>query len=100
MPRDYEKEEWVRLYQNAMLGLEQAKTAGQIGDARTEITARIEKLREIPGLHEREKQALEDALHGLRVLEREGERASADERRIAEATIEKLRILEPKLGNR
>jgi len=33
------------LYQRAMLELEQAKMRGRIGDARTEIAARLEKLR-------------------------------------------------------
>ena len=97
MPEEYEKEEWFLLYQRAVLELERAKMAGRIGDARTEIAARIEKLRDIPGLHEREKQAIEDALNALRTLEREDERAKADERRIAEAALEKLRIIAPKL---
>ena len=35
----------------------------------------------------------------LRVLEREYERAKANERRIAEIALEKLRIIEPKLKN-
>lgn len=99
MPEQHENEEWYRLYQSAMLELEQAKLAGRIGDARKEIAARIEKLRNIPGLHEREKQAIEDALNALRMLEREDERAKADECRIAEAALEKLRTTEPKLKN-
>lgn len=97
MPDEYEREKWYSVYETAMVELEQAKIAGRIGDAREEITARIEKLRDIPGLHEREKQAIEDALNGLRMLEQEEERARADERRIAEAALEKLRVIGPKL---
>jgi hypothetical protein len=98
MSETYEHEEWVRLYQRAMLELEQAKMRGRIGDARTEIAARLEKLREIPILHTEEKRAIEDALTGLRILEREDDEARADERRIAEAALEKLRIIGPKLA--
>lgn len=94
---DYEGEEWYRIYAKAIVELEQARLAGRIGDARSEIAARIEKLRDMPGLHSPEKQAIEDALNNLRVLEREDERAKADERRIAEAVLEKLRIVEPRL---
>ena len=97
MPDEHEREKWYSVYETAMVELEQAKIAGRIGDAREEITARIEKLRDIPGLHEREKQAIEDALNGLRMLEQEEERARADERRIAEAALEKLRVIGPKL---
>lgn len=94
---DYEREEWHQLYARAMMELEQAKLSGRIGYARTEIAARVEKLREFPGLHEREKQAIQDALIMLRSLEREDKRERADERRIAEAALEKLRVLDPKL---
>jgi hypothetical protein len=95
---DYEREDWHRLYAQAMVELEQAKIAGRIGDARTEIAARIEKLRDLPGLHAEETLALEDALNSLRSLEREDEREKADERRIAEAALEKLKMIGPKLG--
>ena len=97
MLEEYKKEEWFVLYERAVLELEQAKMAGRIGDARTELAGRIEKLRDIPGLHEGEKQAIQDALNALRVLETEDERAKADERRIAEAALEKLRLIAPQL---
>lgn len=93
---EHEREDWYRIYSRAMLELEQAKMAGWIADARNEIAARIEKLREMPGLHDLERQAIDDALNSLRVLEREVERAKADERRIAEEALEKLRTIEPK----
>ena len=95
---EYDKEQWVNLYRTALIELEHAKMAGRIGDARTQIAARIEKLRNLPGLHAEERQALEDALSGLRSLVREeAEHAAAEERRIAEAALEKLRIIGPKL---
>ena len=87
---DYDKEKWVKLYRTAMLELEHAKMAGRIRDTRIEIAARIKKLHDIPGLHAQEKQAIEDALSGLRVLEREEARYEADERRIAEPRLENL----------
>jgi hypothetical protein len=100
MSGDHANEEWSRLYKMAMLELEHAKLAGRIGEARLEIAARIERLRHIPGLHEREKQAIEDALNGLQALELEDKQAQANECRIAEIAMEKLRILAPKLGNK
>ena len=92
---DYEKERWVELYHSALLELEHAKMAGRIGDARTAIAARIEALYGLPGLHTSERQALSDALGGLRVLEREDARHAENERRIAENAIAKLRMLAP-----
>ena len=94
---EYEKEKWAELYRFALIELENAKMAGRIGDARTAIAERIEKLKGIPGLHADERQALEDALSSLKTLESEDERRKPDERRIAEAALEKLRVIEPKL---
>ena len=90
----YDQEEWVRLYQRAILELEHAKIVGHIGDARIEIAARIAKLATLPDLHARERQALSDALTELRTLEREEARYVSDQARIAEEALEKLRILE------
>ena len=73
--------------------------ADRIRDTRIEIAARIEKLRDIPGLHAQERQAIEDALNSLQTLEREEARHAADDRRIAESAIEKLRALAPRLEN-
>ena len=96
---DYDKEKWVELYRTALLELEHAKMTGRIGDARTEIAARVEKLHDIPGLHAKERQAIEDALNSLRTLEREEGRYAADERRIAEIALEKLRVIASKVEN-
>ena len=92
---DYHNEKWVKLYRTAMLELEHTKIAGRIRDTRIEIAARIEKLHNIPGLHAQEKQAIEDALSGLRVLEREEARHEAD----ADAALEKLRTFAPRIQN-
>lgn len=96
---DQDKELWVDLYRMAMMELENAKIAGRIGDARIEIAARLEKLREIPGLHTVEKQALDDALSALRSLERVEERDGDDERRIAEKALQSLRVIAPRFEN-
>ena len=95
---DYEREKWIELYKKALVELEHAVMTGRIGDARTEISARIEKLRELPGLHAQEHQAIDDALANLRVLEREEERFAADEkRRVLEDALRKVRSLAPKI---
>ena len=95
---DYEREKWVELYKRALLELEHAAMTGRIGDARTEIAARLEKLRQLPGLHSQEQQAIDDALASLRVLEKEEERFAADEkRRLLEDALRKVRSLAPKI---
>ncbi len=43
MPADYDQEKWVELYKKAILELEHAKMTGRIGDARTELAARVEQ---------------------------------------------------------
>jgi hypothetical protein len=58
----HENEKWYTLYNTAMLELEAAAMAGRIGEARTEIAARLEKLKQHPGLYKHEYQALQDAL--------------------------------------
>jgi hypothetical protein len=83
----------------AMMELENAKIGGRIGDARIEIAARLEKLREIPGLHTVEKQGIDDALSALHSLERTEERDADDERRIAEKALQSLRVIAPRFEN-
>jgi hypothetical protein len=68
---DYQLEDWFSLYQSALVELEEAKMSGRIEAAQTAILARIEKLATLPGLHPEERQAIEDALRGLRSLEQE-----------------------------
>jgi hypothetical protein len=95
--RDRDKELWVDLYRMAMMELENAKIAGRTGDARSEITARLEKLHDIPGLHIVEKQAIDDALSGLCSLERTEEQDADTERRVAERALQSLRVIAPDL---
>jgi hypothetical protein len=65
---------------------------GRVEVARSAIVARIEKLKTLPGLHPEERQAIEDALRGLILLEREEARFNAEaERRAVEESLEKLR---------
>jgi hypothetical protein len=82
-----------------MMELEDAKIAGRIGDARIEIAARLAKLREIPGLHTVEKQAIDDAMSALQSLERTEERDADDERRIAEKALQSLQVIAPRFEN-
>jgi hypothetical protein len=93
---DRDKELWVDLYRMAMMELENAKVAGRIGDARSEIAARLEKLHDIPGLHIVEKQAIDDALNGLRSLERTDELDADTERLVAERALQSLRVIAPR----
>ena len=95
---DYEGETWVEIYQIALLELEHARMHGRIGAARFAITARVEKLKEIPGLHAREHQAIDDALNALRFLEREEERYDSNQRQKAlETAMRKLQSIGPKI---
>jgi hypothetical protein len=95
---DNPEEKWIELYTSAMLELKHALMAGRILEARTEIAARIEKLREMPGLHERELQALTDALHNLRTLERIELHADVDQQReAAQNALEKVQSLAPRI---
>lgn len=93
----YVDKKWFSLYRMALLELKRAAMTGRIGDARIEITARLEALTELPGLHEREHQAIRDALNNLRVLEREEARLAAnDKKRLLEETAQKLQIIAPR----
>jgi hypothetical protein len=95
---EYSGEKWVDIYENALTELEHAKIRGRIGDARTEIVARIEKLKGIPGLHPREDQATEDALNALKFLEREEDRYEENQRReTLGAALRKIKSLGPKI---
>jgi hypothetical protein len=75
-----------------------AKMAGRIANARAEIVKRIQVLRDIPGLHEEERQAIEDALNNLQFLEREDSAMTAEEERNkAAAALERLLAIAPKI---
>jgi hypothetical protein len=93
----YEQEKWFELYRTAMLELQRAAMTGRISDARTAITARLEALKHYPGLHEEEHHAIDDAITGLRALEREEEELAAeDKRRALEETMNTLQSIAPK----
>jgi hypothetical protein len=93
---NYDKAKWFQLFSHAMLELEHALMAGRIMDARSEILRRLELLRGMPGLHEPERQAIQDALSGLRSLEREEVRF-ADQKHIeaAKLALGRLRSVGP-----
>jgi hypothetical protein len=94
MMEDYKKEDWISLYQSALVELEQAKMSGRIEAAQKAIIARMEKLQTLPELHPKERQAIEDALRGLRSLEREEARATAEQKRLAvEKSLENVRSI-------
>jgi hypothetical protein len=56
----------------------------------------VEKLKELPGLHAPERQAIDDALNALRFLEREEDRYDENQRReTLEVAARKLESLGP-----
>jgi len=92
---DYKNEDWVSLYQSALLELEQAKMAGRIGAAQLAIIARMEKLKSLPELHPEERHAIEDALRALRLLAVEETRLDTEQaRRAVERSLEQIRTLD------
>lgn len=94
---DYDQEKWYELYRTAMLELERAAMTGRIKDARTAILSRLEQLKAYPGLHEKEHQAIQEAIRSLRMLEREEERLAAeDKQRVLEEALNKLQDIAPK----
>jgi hypothetical protein len=96
---DYDHEKWVEVYQSALLELEHSLMTGRLVDARAEIVARVEKLRELTGLHSAERHAIEDALKNLCVLEQDEVRYAAEEQRKAvQGALEKLRSIAPTIG--
>ena len=51
-------EKWTQVYEEALLEVRHAKMRGRIGDARAQILARVERLKNMPGLHAREEERL------------------------------------------
>ena len=91
---NYENEEWFSLYRDAMLELEHAKITGRISETRTAVIARLEKLKDMPRFQTEEREAIDDALQGLKVLEREETAYQAEEKhRIVERALASLRPL-------
>lgn len=95
---DYREEKWVEIYQNALMELKHAKMRGRIDDAKSEIVARVEKLKGIPGLHAQERQAIEDALNALKLLERQEDLYDENQRReTLTGALQKLQSLAPRI---
>jgi hypothetical protein len=93
---DYDQQKWFDIYRKAMPELNRAAITGRIRDARGEIAARLEMLKQHPGLHQHEHQAIQDALNNLRVLEREEKCLASDEKtRLLQETIQKLASVAP-----
>lgn len=98
MKDEYQNENWVDLYRAAMVELEHAKISGRIDAARSEIVARIEKLHSMPGLHTDERDALQDALSGLRAVAEEEARYDAEQKRkLLERAHQTLRSIGPSI---
>jgi hypothetical protein len=72
---------WVSLYQLALLELDPSKMATRLLDARHEIFNRIEELRDLPGPHDRENRAFQDALSNIRSLHKEQQEWTAKQAR-------------------
>jgi hypothetical protein len=95
---DYSGEKWLEIYQKALVELEHAKMRGRIADARTQLSARLATLKNIPGLHDREYHAIDDACNALRYLEREQDRYDENQRREAlEVAMQRLQYIAPKV---
>jgi hypothetical protein len=92
------EKKWIKIYQKAILELEHAKMRGRIGDARDEIVMRVEKLKSIPGLHDAERRAIDDALNALRFLEQVEDRYDQHQRwRLLERAARELQYLAPRI---
>jgi hypothetical protein len=89
---DFQKEDWVSIYQSGLTELEHARISGRIEAAEKAIVSRMEKLLTMPGLHSEERHAIEDAIPILGILEREEARYDAERKRFAVGSLlEKLR---------
>jgi hypothetical protein len=96
---EHSHDKWIEIYEKALTELEHARMRGRIGDSRSEIMARVEELKALPGLHEREGRAIEDALHALKFLEREEDQYDENQRRQAiETAARKLRPIRAKIN--
>jgi hypothetical protein len=74
----YTPQTWLAVYQAAMVETIPSLIAGRLLVARAEIIKRLDHLRGTPGSHTQERQAIEDAVNGLKILEREAEHRRSD----------------------
>jgi len=58
---DYKQEEWVSVYQSALIEVEEAKMSERIKAACEAIVARMEKLSTLPEPHPKERQAVKQS---------------------------------------
>jgi hypothetical protein len=71
---------WIVLYQLAVLEPDPERMANRLLDARHEIFNRAEELRDLPGRHDKESQAIQDALSHMRSLHKEQQEWAANRR--------------------
>jgi hypothetical protein len=71
---------WVVLYQLALLEQDPEKMAARLLEARHEIFNRVEELRDLPGPHDTENQAIQDAMNHMRSLHKEQQEWAANKR--------------------
>jgi hypothetical protein len=76
--------EWQRLYEAALLELDQERLIHRVNEAEKAIFLRLQTARTIPG-GRAELQAIQDALNSLSVLKRETVHASQSKARSLEA---------------
>ena len=89
---DFQKQDWVSIYQSGLTELEHARISGRIEAAQKAIVSRMEKLLTMPGLHPEERHANEDAIRILGILEQEEARYDSEQKRLAVGSLlEKLR---------
>ena len=95
---DCSAEKWTEVYQKALMELGRAKIRGRIGDTRDEILIRVAHLKSLPGLDERERQGINDALNALLCLVQIEHEYDEDKRRRVLARAEReLQFLAPRI---
>jgi hypothetical protein len=62
---------WQQFYRQAILETDRSRLPVLVRAARAAINVRVEQLRVAPEASDTERQAIEDALAGLRILEQE-----------------------------
>jgi len=70
---------WVALYHLALVELDRGRMPGRLHDARHEMFDRVEELRDLSGSHDVEHQAIQDALAGMRSLDKEQQQWAAQQ---------------------
>lgn len=96
MGEDFQHENWVTLFKSAIEELEHTRMSGRVHDANAAIVGRIERLRQMPGLHRSEQIAIDDALRTLRFMEWLGEYyPPAEKSEVTKHALEKLRSVKP-----